>query len=198
MEYHRRVRPLAMASALFIVSACSPAQAAENARASVELRITPPFVRAGGIPSLCPMLALPVANHWLVGGGYELLQDYGADVLTSNDTSSSPMILSGVRLGGWYRGGAARQAKSFAVGGLITLSHPSLSIARVPAALDGGTYILDFGLDLSIGHVWDKFRLEFFVIPAWSVGRISTPAMTSPKRWSGFTPRLGLALAWVI
>jgi hypothetical protein len=142
--------------------------------------------------------AVPVANRWLVGGGYELLQDYGADVLTSNDTSGSPMILSGVRLGGWYRGGAARRDISFAAGALVTLSHTSLSIAKVPSALDSGTYIFDFGLDLSVGHVWDKFRLEVFVLPAWSVGRISTPAMTSPQRWSGFTPRVGLALAWVI
>ena len=144
------------------------------------------------------MLAVPLADHWLVGGGYELVQDYEASVRTSNDTEESPMVLSGIRLGGWYRDGAARQAISFAVGGLVTLSHPSLSIAQLPAELGSGTYIFDFGLDLSVGRVWDSFRLELFAIPAWSVGRISTPATSSTQRWSGFTPRVGVALAWVL
>jgi hypothetical protein len=144
------------------------------------------------------MLAVPVAERWLIGGGYELVQDYEASVRTSNDTEGSPMVMSGVRLGGWYRGGAAGDAISFGVGGLVTLSHPSLSITKSPGALDSGTYIFDFGLDLSVGHVWDGFRLEVFAIPAWSIGRISTPAISNSQRWSGFTSRVGIALAWMI
>jgi len=196
--YRRCVRRGAMASALLLVSAAATAQAADKARASVEVRISPPFVRPIGSPSLCPMLAVPVADHWLVGGGYELVQDYEAGVRTSNDTYVSPMVMSGLRLGGWYRSGRARHAISFAIGGLVTLSHPCFSIAKSPAELDGGSYIFDLGLDLAAGYVWERFRLEVFAIPAWSAGHISTPAMTSTQRWSGFTPRVGLALAWVI
>jgi len=196
--YRRCARQIATASAFLLVSASATAQAADKARASVEVRISPPFVRPVGAPSLCPMLAVPVADRWLVGGGYELVQDYEAEVRTSNDTYSGPMIMSGIRLGGWYRAGRARHAISFAIGGLVTLSHPSVSIVKSPAALDGGTYIFDIGLDLSVGYVWDRFRLEVVAIPAWSVGHISTPAMTSTQRWSGFTPRVGLALAWLI
>jgi hypothetical protein len=144
------------------------------------------------------MLAVPVADRWLVGGGYELVQDYDASVRTSNDTEDSPVVLSGVRLGGWYRGGDGRHALSFAAGGLVTLSHPSLSLAKTPGALDRGTYIVDVGLDLSVGHVWDGFRLELFAIPAWSFGHISTAATPSTQRWSGFTPRVGVALAWLL
>jgi len=184
--------------ALLFLSTSATAQAVEEMPASVEVRISPPFIRPVGAPSLCPMLAVPVASHWLVGGGYELVQDYEADVRTSNDTREGPMVMSGLRLGGWYRGGRAHHAVSFAVGGLVTLSHPSFSIAKTPAALDSGTYMFDFGPDLSVGYVWDSFRFEAFAIPAWSIGRISTPAMTKTERWSGFTPRVGLALAWVI
>jgi hypothetical protein len=197
-EYNRRVRWLAIASTALLAFASPRAQAAERARASIELRISPPFVRPVGAPSLCPMVAVPVADHWLVGGGYELVQDYDVSVRTSNDTSAGPMVLSGIRTGAWYRGGASRHGASMAAGGLVTFSHPSFSIVRNPKDLDRETYVIDLGLDLSFGYVWDRFRLEVFALPAWSLGRISSTADTSDQRLSGFTMRLGLGLAWVI
>lgn len=142
------------------------------------------------------MLALPVANHWLVGGGYELLQDYDATIDTSSDTSESPVLMSGIRLGGWYRGGAARNGLSFAVGALVAFSNPSVSVIKASRALDNESYILDFGLDFSVGHGWEDFRLEGFFLPAWSVGRFSTAERS--QRWNGFTPRFGVALAWLL
>jgi hypothetical protein len=188
------MRWLLILPVLGLGSEASPARAADGARTSVEVRVTPPAARPLGAPSLCPMLAVPVAEHWLVGGGYELLQDYDATIL-NEDMGASPVWMSGIRLGAWYRGGVTRDGLSFGVGAMATFSHPRVSVIKVSGGLDNRTYIFDLGLDLSLGHTWENFRLEAFFLPAWSVGRFSTDRQSD--RWNGFTPRFGTALAWV-
>jgi hypothetical protein len=180
--------------ALWLGFGAPPARAADGARAAVEVRVTPPAARPLGAPSLCPMLAVPVSDHWLVGGGYELLQDYDATIV-NEDTGAHPVWMSGIRLGGWYRGGATRDGLTFAAGAMATFSHPRVSVIKISGGLDNRTYMFDFGLDLSVGHVWKNFRMEAFFLPAWSFGRFSTS--THSDRWNGFTPRFGVALAWV-
>ena len=64
-----------------------------------------------------------------------------------------------------------------------------------PAELDGDTYVVDLGGDFSIGHVWQGIRVEGFVTPAWSYGRVVSTVMDQDDRLSGFTCRFGVALA---
>ena len=179
----------------------APVRAAESQEPNVptiELRLTPFLVRPYRAPSMCALLAFPLAEHWWVGGGYELIQDYDAVLWTAKDTGHKPIVMSGIRAGSWYRGGASRRGTSWAAGGLVTYSNPVLSVSRKPAGLTGDTYMVDFGGDLSAGYVWDGFRLEAFATPAWSYGRIASPAIGKDERYSGFTYRIGVALAILV
>jgi hypothetical protein len=189
------MRRLAILFALCLGGFSSPARADEGARTSVELRVSLPFVRPLGAPSVCPMLAVRVADRWLVGGGYELVQDYDATIRIASDVSGSPVWMSGIRLGGWYRGGAVRDGFSYTLGALVTFSAPSVSVIKVAPKLDNDTYMFDFGLDVSAGHVWQNLRLGAFFLPAWRFGRFSTNEQS--QKWNGFTPRFGLSGAWV-
>jgi hypothetical protein len=164
---------------------------------TIELRLTPVLIRPYRAPSLGAMLAFPLTEHWWIGGGYELIQDYDAVLWTAKDTGHKPIVMSGIHAGAWYRGGAARRGTSWAAGGLVTYANPVLGV-RKPEGLDGHTYVVDVGADLSLGHVWDGFRLEVFATPAWSYGNISSPAIDKNERYSGFTYRIGVALAILV
>jgi hypothetical protein len=173
-------------------------QTAQARQLSVDMRLTPMFERPNDTPSLCPMLALSLTDHWWVGAGYELLQDYDAIVWTSETFGRKPVNLSGIRAGTWYRGGASRQGMSFSVGGVLTFANRAFSLGASPAGLDNRTYFVDFGADLTFGRTWDVFRLELFATPAWSYGRVSSPAIHKDERYSAFTYRVGAALAVVL
>ena len=196
------VGPLRWWLAAVAISTLAPvavvAQAAEAALPTIELRITPPLLRPYGTPSICPMLAFPLTEHAWVGGGYELVQDYDAVLWMSDLSGHKPIVMSGLRAGGWYRGGAVRQGTSWAAGGLLTFSNPALSLTRSPSELDNRTSMLDVAADLSGGHVWQGFRLEVFATPAWSYGRIASPAAGKDESYSGFTYRVGVALAILV
>jgi hypothetical protein len=173
----------------------APAQAGQL---SIDLRLTPMFERPNDTPSLCPMLAFSLTEHWWVGGGYEFLQDYDAIVWTTATSGHKPVNLAGIRAGTWYRGGASHDGMSFSAGGLLTFANRALALDASPAALDNRTYVVDFGADLTFGRTWRVFRLELFATPAWSYGRVSSPAIHRDERYSAFTYRVGLGLAVVL
>jgi hypothetical protein len=170
----------------------------EATQLSIEMRLTPPFVRPNGFPSLCPMLALSLTGHLWAGAGYEALQDYDAILWTSKNVGHKPIVMSGLRAGAWYRGGAAHHGMSWAAGPLFTFANPAISNGHSPEGLDSGTSIFDFGADFSLGHVWQWFRLEAFATPAWSYGQVASPAVHKTERYSAFTYRFGLAMAIVV
>jgi len=170
----------------------------EATQMSIELRLTPPLVRPYDFPSICPMLAFSLTEHVWAGAGYEWLQDYDAILWTSENEGHRPIEMSGIRAGAWYRGGAAHDGMSWAAGPLFTFANTAISLGRGPVGLDSGTSIFDFGADFSIGHAGQWFRLEVFATPAWSVGRVASPAVHKEERFSAFTYRFGLALAIVV
>ena len=171
---------------------------AEATEMTIEMRSTPPFVRPNGTPSLCAMLALSLTEHVWAGAGYELIQDYDAILWTSANAGHKPIVLSGMSAGAWYRGGAARQAFTWAVGPLFTFANPAISLASPHRALDSGTSFFDFGVDFAVGHVWQSVRVEGFATPAWSVGRVTSPAVHKEESYSAFTYRFGVALAILV
>lgn len=194
----RRVRV-----AVFLAGLLSPAivtPRAEATQVSIEMRITPPFDpvfrRPMDLPSICPMLALSLSDHWWVGAGYEALQDYDAILWTSETEGHKPIAMSGIHAGTWYRGGAIRDSMTYSVGGLLTFANPVFSIDPKPAGINNGTSVVDFGIDLTWGHVWRNFRVEFFATPAWSYGQASSPAVHKDEHFSAFTYRVGVALAF--
>jgi hypothetical protein len=168
---------------------------AEAMQATLELRLTPMLVRPNRSPSLCPMLALSLTEHVWVGTGYELIQDYDAILWTSQYEGHKPIVMSGIRAGAWYRGGAGHNSFTWAAGPLFTFANPTISDGHSPRELDSGTSVVDFGADFSIGHRWERVRLEAFATPAWSLGRIASPAVHREDRLSSFTYRFGVALA---
>jgi hypothetical protein len=171
---------------------------AEAAGMTIELRHTPILVRPNGTPSLCPLLAFSLSEHIWAGAGYELIQDYDAILWTYENEGHKPIVMSGIRAGAWYRGGAAHRAFTWAAGPLFTFANPAISLAHSPGALDSGTSVVDFGADFSIGHVWQGFRLEGFATPAWSLGKVASPAIHKEERYSAFTYRIGVALAILV
>lgn len=200
-EHHAtRPRRLAIAASVACAGLCAlPAQADDTVHPTIEMRITAAFTRPYDLPSLCPMLALPLTRHLWIGGGYELIQDYDAVIWKSSDEGHTPVAMSGIRAGAWYRGGPAHQAMSFALGGLVTFATPDISLARAPSELDSGSYAVDLAADFSIGHVWQGFRVEGFATPAWSWGRFSSTTVPDRQdRLSAFTYRIGVALAIII
>ena len=170
----------------------------EATQMTIELRHTPPLVRPDDLPSLCPMLAFSLSEHLWAGAGYELIQDYDAILWTSENEGHRPITMSGIRAGAWYRGGAAQRAFTWAAGPLFTFANSVFSLGHSPDEIDSGTSFFDFGVDFSIGHVWQSVRVEGFATPAWSVGRVASPAVHKEERYSAFTYRIGLALAIVV
>jgi hypothetical protein len=171
---------------------------AQARQLAIELRHTPILVRPNDTPSLCPLLALQLTEHFWAGAGYELVQDYDAVFWTSEIVGHKPIVMSGIHAGAWYRGGYAHQGWSMALGGLITFANPAISLVRSPEGIDKDTSIVDFGVDFSIGHVWDSFRLEGFATPAWSYGVVRSPAIWKEEDYSAFTYRFGVSLAILV
>jgi hypothetical protein len=172
---------------------------------SLELRHTPILVRPNGTPSLCPMLGLQLTEHLWAGAGYELVQDYDAVLWTSELEGHKPIVMSGVRAGAWYRGGPAHHGLTWAAGGMLTLATPGLSLVHSPEELDdhpngleGETTIVDLGVDLTVGYVWESLRLEAFATPAWSFGVVRSPAIWKEEDYSAFTHRFGVSLAILV
>lgn len=170
----------------------------EATQLSIEMRLTPPFVRPNGFPSLCPMLALSLTGHLWAGAGYEALQDYDAILWTSKNVGHKPIVMSGLRAGAWYRSETAYRAMSWAAGPLFTFANPVLANDHSPGGLNSGTSVVDFGADFSIGRLWRWFRFEAFATPAWSYGQVASPAVHKTERYSAFTYRFGLAMAIVV
>jgi len=171
---------------------------AEATEVTIELRNTPPLVRPDDFPSLCALLAFSLSEHIWAGAGYELIQDYDAILWTYENEGHKPIVMSGIRAGGWYRGGPAHHGMTWAAGPLFTFANSAISYGHSPQTLDRGTYVFDLGADVSIGHVWQGFRLEAFATPAWSLGRVSSPALGTHENYSAFTYRFGMALAILV
>jgi hypothetical protein len=181
-----------------LVSALVVSRRAEARQVSVEVRLTPPLERPGLAPSLCPMLALSLGQHWWVGGGYELVQDYDAVLWTSENEGHKPLVMSGLRAGTWYRGGASHDGLTFSLGGLLTFANSAFAVDPSPRGIDSDTSVIDFGADLTFGRVGRSLRFELFATPAWSYGRVTSPAIHRQEHYSAFTYRIGLALALVL
>ena len=170
---------------------------AEATEVTIELRNTPPLVRPDKFPSLCAILALSLSEHVWAGAGYEWIQDYDAILWTSEAEGHKPIVMSGLRAGAWYRG-VDERAFTWAAGPLFTFANPAFSIAHSPETLDSGTSVFDFGVDFSIGRVWRGIRVEGFATPAWSLGRVTSPAVHKEERYNAFTYRFGVALAVLV
>jgi hypothetical protein len=192
------MRRLMVATLLVSVMVGVAPRTANATQMTIELRHTPILVRPNGTPSLCPLLAFSLTEHLWAGAGYEPIQDYDAILWASEKEGHKPIVMSGIRAGAWYRGGAAHRAFTWAAGPLFTFANPAISLVRSPGGIDSGTSVFDFGGDFSIGHVWQSVRVEGFATPAWSVGRVVSPAVHKEERYSSFTYRIGVALAILV
>jgi hypothetical protein len=172
-------------------------RAAGATQVALELRHTPILVRPNHTPSLCPMLALSPVEHWWIGAGYELVQDYDAILWKSDKEGHKPIVLSGLRLGSWYRGGDEHYGTSVLVGGIVTVANSTFSLPSSPTGITRDTFIVDVGLDLMVGHVWKANIFSIFMTPAWSVGRIVSPAVNRTETYSAITFRIGWALTFL-
>jgi hypothetical protein len=165
---------------------------------SIEFRLTPPFTRPNDFPSLGYILAVSPMEHLWIGGGYELTQDYDAVLWNSEREGHKPLVFSGARLGAWYRAGADRCGWTFAAGPLLTYANKWITYGSAePVGITSDTYVLDFGIDLSLGYIWQTVRFEPFFTPAWSHGRIASPGANRVDNYDAFTWRTGLSLAVV-
>jgi hypothetical protein len=187
-------RPTILFAALGFAVLLVP-QEAKATQLSIELRHTPMRLRPGDVPSLCPILALSLRERWWAGIGYELVQDYDAILWRSQYIGRKPIVMSGIRAGTWYRGGAVEYGATYSLGALFTFANRAFSLARGPKGLDNDTWVVDFGADFTFGYVWSRVRLGVFATPAWSYGRIVSPAVHKSERYSAFTYRVGLAFA---
>lgn len=179
---------------VLLVFGLSAPYTAYASQLSLDMRLTPPLERPSDKGSLGLLLAFAPGKHWWTGVGFESVQDYDAIVWTSENEGHKPVVMSGLRAGSWYRGGVVRNGFTCSVGGLLTVANRAFSIDRSPGQLDNGTYVVDFGADLTLGHVWEVVRLELFATPAWSYGRIHSPAVHTNERFNALTYRIGLAL----
>jgi hypothetical protein len=170
-------------------------RAAEAGMPTIEMRLTPPWLRPYRAPSLGALIAFPLTEHLWLGGGYELIQDYDAILWTSELEGHKPIVMSGIRAGAWYRGGAVDRGMSWAAGGLVTFANSAISIEHRPDNLNRDTSVVDVGADLSIGRVRNGLRVEVFATPAWSYGRVASPAVHKTETLSAFTYRIGVAFA---
>ena len=186
----------AILSAAALASVLSASHPARATQLSIDLRLTPILERPADGPSVGLLLAFAPREHWWAGVGYEMVQDYDAIVWSSEYEGHKPVVMSGLRAGGWYRGGALRNGMTYSAGGLLTFANRAFSIERSPSQLDNDTYVVDFGADFTFGHIWNAFRLEGFATPAWSYGRIASPATHASERYNAFTYRIGLVLAF--
>lgn len=170
-----------------------PAREAHATELALELRHTPMRIRPMGLPSLCLLVAFSPREHFWVGVGYELIQDYDAIAWASAYEGRKPVHMEALRAGAWYRGGPAHWGFTWAVGPLVTVGSPVIGDGSRYLGRD--TYVVDFGGDGSAGYVWGRVRLTAFATPAWSRGRIVSPAVERSERYSAFTWRVGLAFA---
>lgn len=189
----RLLRSILCSGAVTAALLVSPA--ARAAQLSIDMRLTPFVERPSDKASLGVLLGFAPGKHWWAGVGYELVQDYDAILWTSEYEGHKPVVMSGLRAGGWYRGGALREGLTYSAGGLLTFANRSFSVDPSPRQLDNATYVVDFGADFTFGRLWEIFRLELFATPTWSYGRIASPARHTDQRYRGFTYRIGLALA---
>ena len=191
------MRQLTIAVSLLLSLVGVAPRRAEATEVTIEIRHTPPLVRPDKYPSLCAILALSLSEHVWAGAGYEWIQDYDAILWTSETEGHKPIVMSGLRAGAWYRG-VDERAFTWAAGPLFTFANPAFSIAHSPGTLDSGTSVFDIGVDFSIGRVWRSVRVEGFATPAWSLGRVTSPAVHKEERYNAFTYRFGVALAVLV
>jgi len=167
---------------------------ADAAGVSFEVRQTI-RLRPTDLVRLGAMLALSLSDHWWAGVGYELIQDYDTVLWTAPYEGHKPVVMSGIRAGSWYRAGAVQHGMTYSIGGLLSVANAAYSPPRSPNEINNDTWVVDFGADFTLGYVWSKVRLGVFATPAWSYGRIVSPAVHTSERYNAFTYRLGLAFA---
>ena len=143
------------------------------------------------------MLALSFDRRWWFGVGYELIQDYDAVLWKSELEGHKPLVMSGIRAGAWYRGGALRQGLTYSMGGILTYANPATSLEGKPTGIDSDTSVMDFGADFTLGRVWESFIIQLFATPAWSRGRVVSKAVHRTDTYSAFTYRVGGALVFI-
>jgi hypothetical protein len=175
-------------SALAVPQEANAAQVSFELRQTVRLRIT-------DLAKLGVMVGMPLSDRCWAGVGYEFFQDYDAVLWSSETSGHKPVVMSGIRAGSWYRGGAVQYGMTYSMGGILTVASPAYSPPRGPNGIDNDTWVVDFGADLTFGYVWSRVRLGVFATPAWSYGRIASPAAHKSERYSAFTYRVGLAFA---
>jgi hypothetical protein len=190
-----------IAVALLSSALARPAQATE---VSLEVRQTlvQPKNTPGSVLAPTGTLALTVTEHVWLGVGYELVQNHDAVLWSSDLRGDRPISLSAIRVGAWYRGGEGRHALTYAIGPLLTYANAAISLDASPSALNThrntDTYFLDAGADLSIGYVGRRGRVEVFMTPAWSYGRVVSPDVGKSERHSAFEARIGVAFALMV
>jgi hypothetical protein len=193
-------------SAIFVVllgSALALSRPARATQVSFEVRQT--LVQTVATPSsfVAPTgtLAVTVTEHFWVGAGYDMVQNHDAIFWRSDMRGQKPIALSAIRVGSWYRNGETRHGLTYAIGPLITYANLAISLDASPSAFDGlssKTYFIDSGADMSIGYVGRRGRVEAFMSPAWSYGRLVSPAVGKDEHTSALVVRIGVAFALLI
>lgn len=177
-----------------------PAQATE---VSFELRHTLAQTKmtADTLVAFTGTLALAVTEHVWVGAGYEIVQNHDATIWKSSNLGYKPIVLSAIRAGCWYRGGEQRHGVTYAIGPAVSYANAAISLGTSPSSwtsgLDNGTYFVDSGPDMSIGVVGTRGRIEAFLTPAWSYGRVASPAISQVERLHTFAVRFGVAFSLI-
>jgi hypothetical protein len=174
-----------------------PSRPAQATQISLELRHT--LVQTKMTPEVLVALtgtaALAVTEHFWVGGGYELIQNHEGILWKTDKRGETPITLSAIRAGFWYRNGEGPPGLTYAVGPLVTYANRAFAFSPSPQGLDNDTYFVDFGADMSFGYLGRRARIEAFITPAWSLGRVVSPAVDKEEHHSAFVVRMGLAFA---
>jgi hypothetical protein len=174
-----------------------PAQATE---VSLDLRQT--LVQPKSTPESVVFptltLALAIGEHVWVGAGYEMAQNHDAVFFRSELSGERPISLSAIRVGCWYRGGERRYGLTYAIGPLVTYANTAISLGTSPSGVGNDTYFVDAGADMSIGYVGRRGRVEAFMAPARSYGRVVSPAAGKTEHPSAFVARIGVAFTLLL
>lgn len=177
-----------------------PARATEVAfdlrQTLVQTKSTPESVVA---PTLT--LAVSVNENVSVGAGYEMRQNHDAVFWKSSVSGSKPISLAAIRVGCWYRGGEKRHGLTLAMGPIVSYANSAISLDTSPSSFEGlgsDSYFINTGVDMSIGYVGRRGRVELFMTPSWAYGRVVSPAVNRSDSHSAFEARIGLSFTLLL
>jgi hypothetical protein len=192
------------AAAIGVALVCAiPSRPAQATEISLDLRQT--LLQAKSTPEsvIFPTLTLgvTVSEHIAVGAGYEVFQNHDATFWDSAHSGMRPISLSAIRVGCWYRDGEIRHGLTLAIGPIISYANSAISRDTSPSYIDGfgsDSYFINTGVDMSIGYVGRRGRVELFMTPSWVYGRVVSPAVGRSENHSGIEARIGVSFALLL